>query len=55
MVYVSLTLGQLINNQQFAELLSGEDEVVLQYLTNLTVEEYEDSKSGYKIAFVSIK
>lgn len=50
---VSLTGDQLINNQQFAQFLSGEDEVALQYLTSLTVEEYEDSKSGYKIAFVS--
>ena len=43
---------QLINNPQFSDLLTGEDETALQYLKNLTVEEYEDSNSGYKISFV---
>ena len=43
-----------MNNPQFAELLVNEDETALQYLKNLTVEEYEDSKSGYKISFVSL-
>ena len=46
-------LLQLMNNSQFMELLSGEDETALQYLKNLTVEEYEDPNSGYKISFVS--
>lgn len=45
---------QLINNTQFADLLSGDDETALQYLSNLTVEEYEDPNSGYKISFVSL-
>ena len=50
----SLTHGdQLMNNPQFVELLAGEDETALQYLKNLTVEEYEDPNSGYKISFVS--
>ena len=52
-MFVSLTIDQLFNNQHFAELLSGEDMVAMQYLSDLTVEEYEDSKSGYQIAFVS--
>ncbi len=43
-----------MNNSQFVELLSGEDETALQYLKNLTVEEYEDPNSGYKISFVSM-
>lgn len=43
---------QLINNSQFADSLTGEDETALQYLKNLTVEEYEDPKSGCKISFV---
>lgn len=42
-----------MNNAQFAELLSEEDETALQYLENLTVEEYEDVRSGYTITFVS--
>lgn len=42
-----------MNNAQFAELLSEEDETAMQYLENLTVEEYEDVRSGYKITFVS--
>lgn len=42
-----------MNNPQFAEIISDEDETALQYLENLTVEEYEDVRSGYKITFVS--
>lgn len=45
---------QLVNNTQFSELVNGEDETALQYLNNLTVEEYEDPNSGYKISFVSV-
>lgn len=41
----------LMNNAQFAELLSEEDETALQYLENVTVEEYEDVRSGYTITF----
>ena len=33
-------------------MLDEEDETVLQYLENLTVDEFEDVKSGYKICFV---
>ena len=43
-----------MNNAQFAELLSDDDETALQYLENLTVEEYEDVRSGYTITFVSL-
>ena len=42
-----------MNNPNFSELLSEEDETVFQYLDNLTVEEYDDVRSGYKITFVS--
>lgn len=42
-----------MNNAQFAELLSEEDETVLQYLENLTVKEYEDVRSGYTITMVT--
>ena len=45
---------QLLNCPQFAELLDEEDETVLQYLENITVDEFEDVKSGYKISFVSL-
>ena len=43
-----------MNCSQFAELLDEEDETVLQYLENITVDEFEDVKSGYKISFVSL-
>lgn len=33
-------------------MLDEDDETVLQYLENLTVDEFEDVKSGYKISFV---
>ena len=47
-------MGQLLNNPQFSEFLGEDDETVLQYLENLTVDECEDVKSaGYKISFVS--
>lgn len=42
-----------MNNAQIAELLSEDDETAMQYLENLTVEEYEDVRPGYKITFVS--
>ena len=35
-------------------LLSEEDEEVLQNLSKVEVQEFEDIKSGYKINFVSI-
>ncbi len=42
-----------MNNVQFAELLSDEDETALQYLENVTVEEYEDVRSGCTITMVT--
>lgn len=52
--YLLDLLSQLINNPQFADLLTGEDDTALQYLKNVMVEEYEDPNSGYKISFVSV-
>lgn len=44
----------MTNSPQFAELLSDDDETVIQYLENLTVEEYDDLRSGFTITMVSV-
>ena len=36
---------------QVSAILGEEDEDALQYLTSISVEEFEDIKSGYKIKF----
>ena len=38
---------------QVSALLGEEDEEVLQFLTKVEIQEFEDIKSGYKINFVS--
>jgi len=43
----------LLSHPNISELIDTEDEAALQYMTELSVEEYEDVKSGYKITFVS--
>jgi len=40
-----------INHPQVSAILGEEDEDALQYLTSISVEEFEDIKSGYKIKF----
>lgn len=40
-----------VNHPQLSALLSEEDEEVLQHLTKVEVQEFEDIKSGYKINF----
>jgi len=40
-----------VNHPQVSALLNEEDEEVLQYLTRVEVQEFEDIKSGYKINF----
>jgi len=42
-----------VNHPQVSALLSEEDEEVLQSLTKVEVQEFEDIKSGYRISFVS--
>jgi hypothetical protein len=41
-----------VNHPQVSALLNEEDEEVLQYLTRVEVQEFEDIKSGYRINFV---
>ena len=43
---------QLINHPSIGDLLSGDDDSALQFLTHLTVEEFDDVKSGFKISLV---
>lgn len=40
-----------INHPQVSAILGEEDEDALQYLTSISVEEFEDIKSGYKMKF----
>jgi template-activating factor I len=40
-----------VNHPQVSALLGEEDEEVLQYLTRVEIQEFEDIKSGYKINF----
>lgn len=40
-----------VNHPQVSALLNEEDEEVLQYLTRVEVQEFEDIKSGYRINF----
>lgn len=42
-----------VNHPQVSALLNEDDEEVLQHLTKVEVQEFEDIKSGYKINFVS--
>lgn len=44
-------LNTFMNHPQIAALLDETDEEVLRYMTQLTVEETEDIRSGYKIIF----
>ena len=46
-------LTALINHPQISSIITEDDEQVLQHLTKLEVQEFEDIKSGYKISFVS--
>ena len=46
---------QLTNHPAISQLLNEEDEQALIYLENLTVDEFEDVKSGYKISMVRDK
>jgi template-activating factor I len=39
-----------INHPQISALVTEEDEQILQHLTKITVQEFEDIKSGYKIS-----
>ena len=45
-------LLQLVNHPGISELLNDEDEQALQYLEGLSVDEFEDVKSGFKISMV---
>lgn len=45
-------LTTLINHPQVSDLLTTQDEAVLQYLRKLEVQEFEDIKSGFRIIFV---
>lgn len=44
---------QLFNHPGVSDLINEEDELVLQYLDTLSVDEYENVKSGFKILMVS--
>jgi len=39
-----------INHPQISALVTEEDELILQHLTKISVQEFEDIKSGYKIS-----
>lgn len=42
-----------INHPQIGSLMTEDDEEILQHLTKLEVQEFDDIKSGYKITLVS--
>lgn len=44
-----------VNHPQVSALLTEEDEEILQFLSKVEVQEFEDIKSGYKINFVSAR
>jgi hypothetical protein len=44
----------LTNHSSISQLLNDEDEQAFIYVENITVDEFEDVKSGFKISFVSI-
>ena len=44
--------SQLSNHPAISEILNGDDEQALQYMDGLSVDEFEDVKSGFKINLV---
>ena len=47
-----LDCWQLLNHPQLSDVISDEDEAILQSLHYIEVEEDDDVKSGFKIHFV---